>query len=156
MRRSGSATNTDADSEEEASWCAPPQSNDSQRVGDGCRSSPARPATSGYATDRRGARGSQSNPRATCRAAAHLCTRLAAAAVIAPIWDRFLSTYPEIQLEVALGEAAMDIVSKGFDAGTDTRARVPTDDIYPCHRSNEDRGRCFTSLFCTAIASPDT
>jgi DNA-binding transcriptional LysR family regulator len=55
--------------------------------------------------------------------------RLAAAAVIAPIWDRFLSTYPEIQLEVALGEAAMDIVSKGFDAGIDTRARVPTDMI---------------------------
>jgi DNA-binding transcriptional LysR family regulator len=42
---------------------------------------------------------------------------LAAVAVIAPIWQRFLSTYPEVHLEVQVGEAAIDIVAKGFDAG---------------------------------------
>jgi DNA-binding transcriptional LysR family regulator len=40
-----------------------------------------------------------------------------AAAVIAPIWGRFLTTYPEVHLELALGEAPIDIVAKGFDAG---------------------------------------
>src|ERR1700734_3367487 len=39
----------------------------------------------------------------------------AAAAVIAPVWHRFLSTYPEIHLELQLGEAPIDIVAKGFD-----------------------------------------
>src|SRR3984893_18017144 len=31
--------------------------------------------------------------------------QLAAAAVIAPVWERFLSTYPEVHLELAVGEA---------------------------------------------------
>jgi DNA-binding transcriptional LysR family regulator len=55
--------------------------------------------------------------------------RIAAAAVIAPIWDRFVSTYPEIHLEVSLTEEPMDIVSKGFDAGIDIHMRVPADMI---------------------------
>jgi DNA-binding transcriptional LysR family regulator len=42
---------------------------------------------------------------------------MAAMAVVAPIWQRFLSTYPEVHLEVQAGEAAVDIVAKGFDAG---------------------------------------
>jgi DNA-binding transcriptional LysR family regulator len=54
---------------------------------------------------------------------------LAGAAVLAPIWGRFLSTYPEVQLEIALGEAPIDIVAKGFDAGIGPRDRVPTDMI---------------------------
>jgi DNA-binding transcriptional LysR family regulator len=54
---------------------------------------------------------------------------LAGAAVVAPIWGRFLSTYPEIHLELALGEASIDIVAKGFDAGIGLRDRVPTDMI---------------------------
>src|ERR1700736_1840281 len=54
---------------------------------------------------------------------------LAAAAVIAPIWRRFLSTYPEVHLELALGEAPIDIVAKGFDAGIGPRDRVPADMI---------------------------
>ncbi len=41
----------------------------------------------------------------------------AAASIIAPIWGRFLSTYPEIHLELAVGDAPIDIVAKGFDAG---------------------------------------
>jgi DNA-binding transcriptional LysR family regulator len=40
-----------------------------------------------------------------------------------------LSTYPEIHLELAVGEAAIDIVAKGFDAGIGPRDRVPADMI---------------------------
>src|SRR5437868_12158995 len=54
---------------------------------------------------------------------------LAAAGVIAPIWGRFLSTYPEVHLELALGEAPIDIVAKGFDAGIGTRDRAAADMI---------------------------
>ncbi len=54
---------------------------------------------------------------------------LAAAAVIAPIWGRFLSTYPEVHLELAVGEAPIDIVAKGFDAGIGTRDRAAADMI---------------------------
>src|SRR6266446_1590741 len=53
----------------------------------------------------------------------------AAAAVIAPIWGRFLSTYPDVHLELALGEASIDIVAKGFDAGIGPHDRVPADMI---------------------------
>src|SRR3984957_12183678 len=54
---------------------------------------------------------------------------LAAAAVVAPIWGRFLSTYPEVHLELAVDEAMIDIVAKGFDAGIGPRDRVPADMI---------------------------
>jgi len=54
---------------------------------------------------------------------------VAGAAVIAPIWHRFLSKYPEVHLELAMGEAPIDIVKMGFDAGIGTRARVPADMI---------------------------
>jgi DNA-binding transcriptional LysR family regulator len=54
---------------------------------------------------------------------------LAASAVIAPIWKRFLSTYPDVHLELAVGEAPIDIVAKGFDAGIGPRDRVPADMI---------------------------
>ena len=43
--------------------------------------------------------------------------QLAGAAVIAPVWARFLSTFPDVQLEVHTAEAPADIVAKGFDAG---------------------------------------
>jgi len=42
---------------------------------------------------------------------------VAASAVIAPIWGRFLSSYPEVHLELAVGDTPIDIVAKGFDAG---------------------------------------
>src|SRR5260370_41238946 len=42
---------------------------------------------------------------------------MAASAVIAPIWGRFLSAYPEVHLELAVGDSPIDIVSKGFDDG---------------------------------------
>jgi DNA-binding transcriptional LysR family regulator len=44
-------------------------------------------------------------------------THLAGAAVIAPVWARFLSTFPDVQLEVHTAETPVDIVAKGFDAG---------------------------------------
>jgi DNA-binding transcriptional LysR family regulator len=52
---------------------------------------------------------------------------LAASAVIAPIWGRFLSTYPEVHLELAVGLAPIDIVAKGFDAGIGPRDRAAVD-----------------------------
>ena len=54
---------------------------------------------------------------------------MAAAAVIAPIWGRFLSTYPEVHLELAVDEAPIDIVAKGFDAGIGPRDRAAADMI---------------------------
>jgi DNA-binding transcriptional LysR family regulator len=56
-------------------------------------------------------------------------THWAAAVVIAPIWGRFLSTYPEVHLELAVGEAPIDIVAKGFDAGIGPHDRAPADMI---------------------------
>ena len=56
-------------------------------------------------------------------------THSAAAAVVAPVWCRFLSTYPEIHLEVAVGEGPIDIVAKGFDAGIGPQNRVAMDMI---------------------------
>jgi DNA-binding transcriptional LysR family regulator len=44
-------------------------------------------------------------------------THLAGAAVIAPVWGRFLSTFPDVQLEVHADPTPIDIVAKGFDAG---------------------------------------
>jgi DNA-binding transcriptional LysR family regulator len=54
---------------------------------------------------------------------------MAAAAVIAPIWKRFLSTYPEVHLELQVSEEAVDIVAKGFDAGIGPRDRAAADMI---------------------------
>jgi DNA-binding transcriptional LysR family regulator len=54
---------------------------------------------------------------------------VAASAVIAPIWGRFLSTYPDVHLELALGMAPIDIVAQGFDAGIGPRDRAPADMI---------------------------
>jgi len=54
---------------------------------------------------------------------------LAAAAVIAPIWGRFLSTYPEVHLELQVSEAPLDIVAQGFDAGIGPQDRPAADMI---------------------------
>ena len=54
---------------------------------------------------------------------------VAASAVIAPVWGRFLSTYPEVHLELAVGEAPIDIVAKGFDAGIGPHEQMPADMI---------------------------
>src|SRR5260221_690409 len=56
-------------------------------------------------------------------------THPAATAVIAPIWVRFLSTYPDINLELRVDETPIDIVAKGFDAGIGPRDRAASDMI---------------------------
>jgi DNA-binding transcriptional LysR family regulator len=56
-------------------------------------------------------------------------THLAAAAVIAPIWSRFLAAYPDVHLELGVDEATTDIVARGFDAGIGARDRADADMI---------------------------
>jgi DNA-binding transcriptional LysR family regulator len=56
-------------------------------------------------------------------------TPMAAAAVIAPVWKRFLSTYPEVQLEIEANDVPVDIVAQGFDAGIGPRDRAAADMI---------------------------
>jgi DNA-binding transcriptional LysR family regulator len=50
-----------------------------------------------------------------------------ASAVVVPIWGRFLSTYPDVHLELAVGEAPIDIVARQVDAGIGPHDRVPAD-----------------------------
>jgi DNA-binding transcriptional LysR family regulator len=54
-------------------------------------------------------------------------THLAAAGVIVPVWRRYLSTYPEVHLELDVGESSTDIVARGFDAGIGPRDRASAD-----------------------------
>lgn len=54
----------------------------------------------------------------------------AAATVIAPMWQRFLSDYPEVHLELCVESGPInDIVAGGFDAGLAVRERVPAEMI---------------------------
>lgn len=46
---------------------------------------------------------------------------LGAAAVVAPVWGRFLSAYPDVHLEVHTSQVPMDDVANGFDAGIGPR-----------------------------------
>lgn len=54
---------------------------------------------------------------------------VAAAAVVAPVWDRFLATYPDVHLELQVDEGPVDIVAKGFDAAIGIRERAAADMI---------------------------
>jgi DNA-binding transcriptional LysR family regulator len=54
---------------------------------------------------------------------------LAAAAVVAPFWGRYLSTFPDVQLEVHAASAPVDIVATGFDAGIGPKDWAPADMI---------------------------
>ena len=56
-------------------------------------------------------------------------THTAAMAVIAPVWQRFLSTYPEVHLELQVSEEKVDIVAKSFDAGIGPQDRAAVDMI---------------------------
>jgi DNA-binding transcriptional LysR family regulator len=53
----------------------------------------------------------------------------AAAAVIAPVWGRFLSTYPDVHLEIHVDVASTNDVAKGFDAGIGPPGWVAADMI---------------------------
>jgi DNA-binding transcriptional LysR family regulator len=55
--------------------------------------------------------------------------QFAVTTVIAPVWRQFLSTYPDVHLEVHVGDAPIDIVAKGFDAGIGPRDEVAADMI---------------------------
>lgn len=48
---------------------------------------------------------------------------------IAPVWARFLSSYPDVHLELYLESAPIDIVAAGFDAGVAVRSRIPKEAI---------------------------
>jgi DNA-binding transcriptional LysR family regulator len=54
-------------------------------------------------------------------------TQLSAMAVIAPIWRRYLTTFPDVQLELDVGEASIDFVASGFDAAIWSRHRAQQD-----------------------------
>ena len=54
-------------------------------------------------------------------------TSMAAEAVITPVWARYLMTYPEVQLELRVGEGPIDIVANGFDAGIGTQDHPAAD-----------------------------
>jgi DNA-binding transcriptional LysR family regulator len=56
-------------------------------------------------------------------------SHFAGMAVIAPVWARFLSTFPDVQLEVHADEALVDIVAKGFDAGISSKDLAAVDMI---------------------------
>ena len=49
--------------------------------------------------------------------------------VISPVWERFLSEYPDVHLELCVQSAPVDIVAGGFDAGLSVRERVPAEMI---------------------------
>jgi DNA-binding transcriptional LysR family regulator len=53
----------------------------------------------------------------------------AAMIVVKPIWQRYLSTYPEVQLEIWMDVGRVDIVASGFDAGIGVKEWVPSDMI---------------------------
>jgi len=51
----------------------------------------------------------------------------AAAAVIAPVWDSFLATYPDVHLEIGVDEGPVDVVGEGFDAAIGIRDQAAAD-----------------------------
>jgi DNA-binding transcriptional LysR family regulator len=56
-------------------------------------------------------------------------SHFAVMAVIAPVWARVLSTFPDVQLEVHADETLVDIVAKGFDAGISSKDLAAADMI---------------------------
>jgi DNA-binding transcriptional LysR family regulator len=44
-------------------------------------------------------------------------SHLAAPVVVAPIWERFLSTYPDVHLDLWVESRPIDLVASSFDAG---------------------------------------
>jgi DNA-binding transcriptional LysR family regulator len=54
---------------------------------------------------------------------------VAATIVVMPIWQRYLSTYPEVQLEMWADVSQPDIVASGFDAGIGPKRWVASDMI---------------------------
>jgi DNA-binding transcriptional LysR family regulator len=53
----------------------------------------------------------------------------AATTVVVPIWQRYLTTYPDVQLEMWADVGRMDIVASGFDAAIGPKAWAASDMI---------------------------
>jgi DNA-binding transcriptional LysR family regulator len=56
-------------------------------------------------------------------------SHLAAPALIAPVWGRFLSTYPDVHLELWVDMRPLDIVASSFDAGIGPKYWIAADMI---------------------------
>jgi DNA-binding transcriptional LysR family regulator len=56
-------------------------------------------------------------------------SHLAATAVIAPMWGRFLSAYPEVRLDLWVETRPLDLVANGFDAGIGSKDWAAADMI---------------------------
>jgi DNA-binding transcriptional LysR family regulator len=54
---------------------------------------------------------------------------IAAMVVVLPIWQRYLSSYPDVQLEIWADVGRVDIVASGFDAAIGLKDWVPSDMI---------------------------
>lgn len=54
---------------------------------------------------------------------------LAATMVVIPIWQRYLSTYPDVQLEMLVDTGRIDIVAGGFDAAIGPKEWASSDMI---------------------------
>ena len=54
---------------------------------------------------------------------------LAATVVVMPMWQRYLSTYPDVQLEIWADIGRVDIVASGFDAAIGSKDWVSSDMI---------------------------
>ena len=71
----------------------------------------------------------QERQRPRGRLRIYATSHLVATAVVVPIWERFLSTYPEVHLELHVGDAPIDIVAEGYDAGLGPQDRAAADMI---------------------------
>jgi DNA-binding transcriptional LysR family regulator len=54
---------------------------------------------------------------------------IAAQMVMAPVWGRFVSAYPEVHLELRVDDTPLDIVAEGFDAGIGLKDHAAADMI---------------------------
>jgi DNA-binding transcriptional LysR family regulator len=70
---------------------------------------------------------------------------IAPAIVIMPIWQRYLSAYPEVQLEIWADIGRVDIVASGFDAAIGTKDWALSDMI---------RVRVTGPIRCAVVGSP--
>jgi DNA-binding transcriptional LysR family regulator len=56
-------------------------------------------------------------------------THLASRAVIAPVWREYRTLFPEVRMEIEVGEASIEFTREGFDAAIWSRNRAPLDMI---------------------------
>jgi hypothetical protein len=59
---------------------------------------------------------------------------------VLPIWQRYLSAYPQVQRELWADVGQVDIIASKFDAAIGPKRRAASDMI-GVRSANEDRGR---------------